>query len=235
MMNNFSRISSLQLYIIINLIVSYPFICAHDWPQLSRYSEKNKQLGLPSKNEDRVVFMGNSITEGWSTIFPEFFEGKQYINRGISGQTTPQMLIRFRPDVIDLKPKVVLILAGINDIAGNTGPSTVKMISDNIISMAELANANNIKVIISSILPAKDFPWSPGMNPPPKILAVNKIIEQYAKANNMIYLDYYSSMVDKNFALIENYGSDGVHPNRKGYQVMSSLADKAINEILNKK
>ena len=234
-MNNFSRISSLQLFIIINLIVSYPFICAQDWPQLSRYSERNKQLGLPSKNEDRVVFMGNSITEGWSTIFPEFFEGKQYINRGISGQTTPQMLIRFRPDVIDLKPKVVLILAGINDIAGNTGPSTVKMISDNIISMAELANANNIKVIISSILPAKDFPWSPDMNPPLKILAVNKIIEQYAKANNMIYLDYYSSMVDKNFALIENYGSDGVHPNRKGYQVMSSLADKAINEILNKK
>ena len=149
-MNNFSRISFLKLFII-NLIVSYPFICAQDWPQLSRYSEKNKQLGLPSKNKDRVVFMGNSITEGWSTIFPEFFEGKQYINRGISGQTTPQMLIRFRPDVIDLKPKVVLILAGINDIAGNTGPSTVKMISDNIISMAELANANNIKVIISSI------------------------------------------------------------------------------------
>ena len=171
---------------IINLTVSYPFLCAQDWPQLSRYSERNKQLGLPSKNEHRVVFMGNSITEGWSTIFPEFFEGKQYINRGISGQTTPQMLSRFRPDVIDLKPKVVLILAGINDIAGNTGPSTVKMISDNIISMAELANANNIKVIISSILPAKDFPWSPGMNPPPKILAVNKIIEQYAKANNMI-------------------------------------------------
>ena len=235
MMNNFMKVSFSQLFFIINLIVSYPFVCAQDWPQLSRYSERNKQLGLPSKNEHRVVFMGNSITEGWSTIFPEFFEGKQYINSGISGQTTPQMLIRFRPDVIDLKPKVVLILAGINDIAGNTGPSTVKMISDNIISMAELANANNIKVIISSILPAKDFPWSPDMNPPLKILAVNKIIEQYAKANNMIYLDYYSSMVDKNFALIENYGSDGVHPNRKGYQVMSSLADKAINEILNKK
>ena len=216
--------------------LAIPFdLYAQDWPNFNRYRQDNYQLGMPSENENRVVFMGNSITEGWLDIYPEFFDGKPYVNRGISGQTTPQMLIRFRPDVIDLKPKVVLILAGINDIAGNTGPSTVKMISDNIISMAELANANNIKVIISSILPAKDFPWSPDMNPPPKILAVNKIIEQYAKANNMIYLDYYSSMVDKNFALIENYGSDGVHPNRKGYQVMSSLADKAINEILNKK
>jgi len=234
-MNNFNRISNLQFFIIINLIASFSFIHAQDWPELSRYSESNKQLDLPSKNEYRVVFMGNSITEGWSKIFPEFFEGKPYINRGISGQTTPQMLIRFRPDVIDLEPKVVLILAGINDIAGNTGPSTVKMISDNIISMSELAKANQIKVIISSILPAKDFPWNPGINPSPKILAVNKIIEKYAKENNMIYLDYYSSMVDNNFALIADYGLDGVHPNKKGYSLMSMLADKAINEILNHK
>ena len=147
-MNNFSRIPYLQLFIIINLIASLSFIHAQDWPELSRYSEINKQLDLTSKNQNRIVFMGNSITEGWSKIFPEFFEGKPYINRGISGQTTPQMLIRFRPDVIDLGPKVVLILAGINDIAGNTGPATVKMISDNIISMAELANANKIKVIM---------------------------------------------------------------------------------------
>ena len=231
-MNNFSRISSLQLFIIINLIVSYPFICAQDWPQLSRYSEKNKQLGLPSKNEDRVVFMGNSITEGWSTIFPEFFEGKPYINRGISGQTTPQMLIRFRQDVIDLQPKLVVILAGINDIAGNTGPSNVAMITNNIMSMAELAKSNNIKVIISSILPAKDFPWNPGMNPPPKILSANQILKSYASTNKMTYLDYYSSMVDHNDALKDEYGSDGVHPNKEGYEVMSLLAERAINKIL---
>ena len=130
------------------------------------------------------------------------------------------MLNRFRPDVIDLEPKVVLILAGINDIAGNTGPATVKMISDNIISMAELAKANQIKVIISSILQAKDFPWNPGINPSPKILEVNKIIKKYAKENNMIYLDYYSSMVDNNFALIADYGLDGVHPNKKGYSIL---------------
>ena len=178
--------------------------------------------------------MGNSITEGWSVLFPEFFEDKPYINRGISGQTTPQMLIRFRADVIALEPKVVLILAGINDIAGNTGPSDVTMIANNIMSMAELAQSNNIHVIISSILPAKDFSWNPGMNPPPKILAVNTIIEKFANDNDMIYLDYYSSMADKDNALKKEYGSDGVHPNKEGYQVMSLLAENAINRILNK-
>ena len=162
-----------------------------DWPNLKYYRSKNLKLGSPSKSEKRVVFMGNSITEGWPTLQPEFFESKSYINRGISGQTTPQMLIRFRQDVIDLKPKLVLILAGINDIAGNTGPSNVTMITNNIISMAELANSNKIKVIICSILPAKDFPWNPGMNPPPKILNVNQILRSYALANGMVYLDYY--------------------------------------------
>ena len=218
---------------LITLILTSSFAYGQDWPELGRYSENNKKYAQSSDNEDRVVFMGNSITEGWSTILPEFFKGKSYINRGISGQTTPQMLIRFRPDVIDLNPKVVIILAGINDIAENTGPSTVKMISDNIISMADLAKINGINVIISSILPAKGFPWNPGINPPPKISAVNKIIEQYAKENGMIYLDYYSSMVDKNNALIESYGSDSVHPNKKGYKVMSALAEKAIFKILN--
>ena len=150
-----------------------------DWPNLEYYRSKNLELSSPAKNEKRVVFMGNSITEGWSTLQPEFFEGKPYINRGISGQTTPQMLIRFRQDVIDLQPKLVLILAGINDIAGNTGPSNVTMITNNIMSMAELSKSNNIKVIISSILPAKDFPWNPGMNPPPKILSANEILKSY--------------------------------------------------------
>ena len=204
-----------------------------DWPNLKYYRSKNLKLGSPSKSENRVVFMGNSITEGWPTLQPEFFESKSYINRGISGQTTPQMLIRFRQDVIDLKPKLVLILAGINDIAGNTGPSNVTMITNNIISMAQLAKSNKIKVIICSILPAKDFPWNPGMNPPPKILNVNQILRSYALANGMVYLDYYSLMVDESNALIDEYGSDGVHPNKEGYKVMSLLAEQEINRILN--
>ena len=204
-----------------------------DWPNLKYYRSKNLKLGSPSKSENRVVFMGNSITEGWPTLQPEFFESKSYINRGISGQTTPQMLIRFRQDVIDLKPKLVLILAGINDIAGNSGPSNVTMITNNIISMAQLAKSNKIKVIICSILPAKDFPWNPGMNPPPKILNVNQILRSYALTNGMVYLDYYSLMVDESNALIGEYGSDGVHPNKEGYKVMSLLAEQEINRILN--
>ena len=226
--------------IIITLIFSITFLVAQkdytpdqDWSNLNRYKLVNTQLGSPLEHEKRVVFMGNSITQGWSVLFPEFFEGKPYINRGISGQTTPQMLIRFRADVIALEPKVVLILAGINDIAGNTGPSDVTMITNNIMSMAELAKNNNIHVIISSILPAKDFSWKPGMNPPPKILAVNTIIEKFANDNGMIYLDYYSSMVDEDNALKKEYGYDGVHPNKEGYQVMSLLAEDAINDILN--
>ena len=203
-----------------------------DWSNLNRYKLDNAQLGSPLEHEKRVVFMGNSITEGWSLLFPEFFEGKPYVNRGISGQTTPQMLVRFRADVIALEPKVVLILAGINDIAGNTGPSNVTMITNNIMSMAELAKSNNIKVIISSILPAKDFPWNPGMNPPPKILSANQILKSYASTNGIVYLDYYSSMVDENDALKDEYGSDGVHPNKKGYEVMSLLAEKEINKVL---
>ncbi len=177
--------------------------------------------------------MGNSITEGWSNFLPEFFAGKNYINRGISGQTTPQMLIRFRPDVIDLKPRAVVILAGINDIAENTGPSTVKMIADNIISMAELAQSNGISVIISSILPASDFNWNSGINPPSQILAINKIIKNYAEKNGMTYLDYYSSMVNDQEGLKEEYGVDSVHPNKAGYEIMSILVDQAIAETFN--
>lgn len=144
-----------------------------DWPNLARYRDENAKLGSPSANENRVVFMGNSITEGWQYTCPEFFTGRPYYDRGISGQTTPQMLVRFRPDVIDLKPKVVVILAGINDIAGNTGPATLEMIEANIASMAELAKVHGIKVILSSVLPAYDFPWNPGVFPAERILALN--------------------------------------------------------------
>ena len=208
-------------------------IAGQDWPALNRYSSDNKLLGLPKADEKRVVFMGNSITESWSVYQPEFFEGKSYINRGISGQTTPQMLIRFRPDVIDLKPQIVVILAGINDIAGNTGPSTEKLIVDNIISMAELAKSNSIDVILCSILPANDFSWSQNQNPSPKILAVNQALKKYSKINGMVYLDYYTSMVNEQEGLIKDYGLDSVHPNKKGYQVMSKLLEKKIIEILN--
>ena len=203
-----------------------------DWANLNRYKNENAKLVLTGSNKNRIVFMGNSITEEWKRFQPEFFSDNKYINRGISGQTTPQMLIRFRPDVIDLRPTAVVILAGINDIAENTGPSTVKMIAGNIISMAELAESNGIKVIISSILPASGFSWSPIHDPPPKILAINTIIKNYAEKNGMTYLDYYSSMVDDQEGLKKEYGLDEVHPNKKGYEIMSILVEKAITETL---
>ena len=203
-----------------------------DWANLNWYKNENSKLILTNSNHNRIVFMGNSITEEWKRFQPEFFSDNKYINRGISGQTTPQMLIRFRPDVIDLSPTAVVILAGINDIAENTGPSTVKMIAGNIISMTELAESNGIKVIISSILPASGFSWSPIHDPPPKILAINTIIKNYAENNGMTYLDYYSSMVDDQKGLKKEYGLDEVHPNKKGYEVMSILVEKAIQKTL---
>jgi len=203
-----------------------------DWPYLNCYREDNGKLGLPAPGEKRVVFMGNSITEGWKYLSPLYFSGKPYICRGISGQTTPQMLIRFRPDVIALKPKVVLILAGINDIAGNTGPASLEMIEDNITSMAELAKANGIQVILSSVLPAYDFPWNPGVFPSEKILLLNKWIKQYASENDFYYVDYYSSMVDERKGLKAEFSEDGVHPNEKGYKVMEQLAEIEIAKAL---
>lgn len=180
--------------------------------------------------------MGNSITEGWVQMRPEFFKDRDYINRGIGGQTTPQMLLRFRPDVIDLKPKVVVILAGTNDIAGNTGYTSLETIIDNIKSMSEIGHANGIKVIISSILPAIDYPWKPGLDPATKIITINKALKTYAEENNFIYLDYYSSMVDDKGGLkVPDYTSidDLVHPNEAGYLIMEKLAQKAIDRALN--
>ena len=207
----------------------------NDWANLSRFREENKKVAMPSSNENRVVFMGNSITEGWINTRPGYFEGKPYINRGISGQTTPQMLLRFRADVIQLHPRVVVILAGTNDIARNTGPSTLEMIEDNLMSMAELARQNGIRVVLSSVLPAFDYPWKPGMQPAGKIATLNKWIKEYASANGFIYLDYYTSMVDERMGLKKEYSEDGVHPNAKGYEVMEPLAEKAIAEALKQK
>ncbi|HEY4627982.1 MAG TPA: SGNH/GDSL hydrolase family protein [Flavobacterium sp.] len=201
---------------------------AQDWPNLNRYQNENAILKPVEAGQKRIVFMGDSITEFWSTVNPEYFSGKPYVNRGISGQTTPQMLLRFRADVIALQPTAVVILAGINDIAGNTGPMTIEMIRDNIFSMIELAKANHIKVILCSVLPAYDFPWKPNQEPIAKIKALNEILQNYAVANNIVYVDYYSAMVDDRKALKADYSNDGVHPNKIGYQVMAPLADKAI-------
>ena len=207
---------------------------AQDWPNLAEFQEVNATLEAPKKGENRVVFMGNSITIGWINSRPEFFEGKPWINRGISGQTTPQMLVRFRQDVIDLKPKVVVLLAGTNDIAGNTGPSTIPMIMDNIKGMAEMAHANGIKVVLSSTLPAYDYPWKPGLEPATKIIKLNKMIKAYCKKNGHVYLDYFSAMVDERNGLPKKYAEDEVHPTIEGYKVMEPLVEEAIAKILKK-
>jgi len=205
---------------------------AQDWANLGRFKDENSQLELPSVNENRVVFMGNSITEGWLQDSMSFFYSKSYINRGISGQTTPQMLIRFRADVINLEPSVVVILAGINDIAGNTGPSTTEMIANNLMSMAELAEAHGIKAILCSVLPAFDFPWKPGMDPSEKVVELNRRIKAYSERTGVIYLDYFSAMVDERNGLSEKLTYDGVHPNLAGYKLMAPLAEAAIEKAL---
>lgn len=208
---------------------------AQDWPNTARFKADNEKIGLPQNGEKRIVFMGNSITEGWIRLCPDFFANKPYVNRGISGQTTPQMLVRFRPDVINLKPAVVVILAGTNDIAGNTGPSTLEMIMDNLISMAELAKANQIKVVLCSVVPAFDYPWKPGLEPAEKIAKLNAMIKSYADQNGLVYLDYYSAMVDERKGLKKEYSEDGVHPNVDGYKIMAPLAEAAIKKALGKK
>ena len=204
-----------------------------DWANLGYYEERNRELGLPDENEKRIVFMGDSITEEWSNLYPEFFSGNNYINRGIGGQTTPQMLIRFKPDAIDLKPDAIVILAGTNDIAGNTGPSTVRMITDNIFSMAELAIAYDIIVVLASILPVYQYPWVDDvLDPPSAIDSINSKIKEYVENKGLLYLDYYSSMVDDRKGLKSDYTSDGVHPNEAGYKVMSAIADEIISQVL---
>lgn len=203
-----------------------------DWPNLGRFAAENEALGPPQSGEQRIVFLGDSITQGWSDAAPEFFAGRPYVERGISGQTTPQMLLRFRADVVDLAPAAVVILAGTNDIAGNTGPASNKMIQDNLASMAEIAAANEIRVIFASILPAYDYPWRPGLAPAGRIAAVNAWIRSYADEHGHIYLDYYSALVDEQGGMQEAYTTDGVHVSRAGYAVMAELAEAAIDAAL---
>jgi lysophospholipase L1-like esterase len=204
---------------------------AQDWANLNKYKNENTLLATPTSGKKRIVYFGDSITEGWGTVYPAFFIGKTYINRGISGQTTPQMLIRFRTDVIELTPKIVVILAGTNDIAGNTGATTLEMILGNLISMYELAKANGIKVVLCSVLPAYDYPWKSGLEPADKIAALNKMILKYAKANDIAYVDYYSAMVDEKKGIKSIYSKDGVHPNKEGYLVMGPIVEATINDL----
>jgi len=203
-----------------------------DWPNLARYRAADAELGAPGAGEQRVVFYGNSITDSWAKYFPAEFPGKPYVGRGISGQTTPQMLVRFRQDVVDLKPAVVVILAGTNDIAGNTGPSTQQMIQDNLISMVQLAQANGIRVVLSSVLPVFDYPWKRGLQPAPKIVALNAWMKQWSAAHQVVYLDYWTPMADERQGLRAELTRDGVHPNEAGYQLMAPLAERAIAEAL---
>jgi lysophospholipase L1-like esterase len=201
-----------------------------DWPALSRYAADNAKLTAPAT----VVFMGDSITDAWIKRSPKFFaDNPGYVDRGISGQTTPQMLIRFRPDVIALKPKVVVILAGTNDIAGNTGPMTLDMIEDNFRSMVELAQANNIKVVLSSVMPVCDYirPQTE-RRPPAQIIALNEWLKDYAAKNKLVYLDYYTPMLDDQKMFKKEITYDGLHPNEAGYAIMEPLAEKAIATAL---
>lgn len=200
-----------------------------DWPALSKYKKENHEMSLKPNSGKRIIFMGDSITEGWSALDPEFFKKKDHINRGISGQTTPQMLIRFRADVVDLKPNSVVILAGTNDIAENTGPSNVKMVTDNIFSMSELAITHNINVILCSILPVYRYSWKDISDPPSFICEVNNLIKVYCENQGHRYVDYFSTMANEKKGLGKDLSEDGVHPNEKGYKIMSKIIQPALD------
>ena len=209
----------------------YRELMEQDWANLKKYKAQNEKI-IENQNFPEVVFMGNSITEGWVNAQPEFFKNNNYAGRGIGGQTTPQMLLRFMPDVVKLNPKAVVILAGTNDIAGNTGFSSVEMITNNIQAMAQLAEANNIKVILASILPVYDYPWRPGLEPVQKIAEINTWLKKYAEENKHTYLDLFAPLKDEKEGLPKRYSEDGVHPNLEGYRVMAPLTKKAIQNTL---
>jgi lysophospholipase L1-like esterase len=207
---------------------------AQDWANLSFYRNANTMLENPADHEDRVVFMGNSITEFWKTVHPDFFVGKPYVNRGIGGQTTSQMLLRFRADVINLHPKVVVFLGGTNDIAGNTGDVSLDMIEDNIFSMIELAKINDIRFVLCSVLPAFDYSWSPGKEPAEKIIELKAALKFYAETHDVTFVDFHTPMKDARNGLRFELGEDGVHPNVAGYLIMEPLVEQAIAAELQK-
>ena len=211
-------------------ILSNP-ILAQDWPQLSYYQEANKALKI-SGNTVEVVFFGDSITEGWLQFNPSFFDSNNFVGRGIGGQTSPQLLLRFRQDVLSLRPKKVILLAGINDIAENTGPISLDTIMENIKGMAEMAKANDVEMVLCAVLPANSFPWRPSIIPTNKVIALNQMIKAYALEHNLIYVDYYTPMVNDKLGLKSTLGYDTVHPNKAGYALMEEVLLKSfqINE-----
>ena len=204
-----------------------------DWPNLAKYREANENLKNSSSDGDRIVLVGDSITEGWTEFNPEFFQENNMINRGISGQTTPQMLIRFKQDAVHLNPKIIIINGGTNDIWGNTGPSTPEMIIDHLWSMAEIAAKNDINVALTKILPVYKYPERDDIIDPPKTISlINSVLLDYCKKNGLNFLDYYTPMVDEKKGLSSDYGADGVHPNKEGYNVMENVVREAIPGIV---
>ena len=222
----------LLITIMLSFLQSFSQQSATEFANFEKYAEQNAALSSAKANVDRVVFMGNSITEGWINARPEFFETNPYLDRGISGQTTTQMLLRFRRDVIDLHPKVVVFLAGINDIAENTGPITLQDVYGNIISMVELAQSNKIQPVICSVLPANNFPWRQSIKPADKVIKLNKMLSEYADKNNIVYVDYYKAMVNDQKGLSPELAEDGVHPTSKGYAIMEPLVIEGIQKAL---
>ena len=234
---NINKITLVFLFMSIGINAQVTFIqgggSLMDWANLKKFQKSNQEL-IITTDPNRVVFMGNSITENWGVFHKNFFLDNPFVNRGISGQTTPQMLIRFKPDVVNLNPKSVVIMAGINDIAGNTGPITIGNTADNIISMAEIALANNISVYICSTLPAIDFPWSPGLEPGPKVVRLNSILKNYCAKKGITYVDYYSVMSNSNGGLkVPEFTSedDLVHPNLSGYKVMEKIILSSLDSL----
>ena len=203
-----------------------------DWPQLARYREDNLALGDPKPGEARVVFYGDSITDNWGRTYGKFFPDEPWVNRGISGQTTPQMLARFSQDVLALHPKAVVILAGINDIFGNTGVESLPVIEDNFRAMVTLAKAAHVSVVLSSVMPALHFRLRPGTDPRAEIVQLNTWLQQFAKEQNLVYLDYYSALVGPDGGMKPELVRDGLHPTNEGYAVMEPLARAAVAKAL---
>ena len=202
-------------------------IAAQDFASFSRYEKQNQEM-IAKNSIPEAVLMGDSITEGWFSTDPDFFSKHHFVGRGIGGQVSSQMLLRFREDVIKLKPKSVIILAGTNDIAENKGPIALDKVFGNIVSMAELAKINGIKVILCSVLPAYDFPWRSGMQPADKVIALNKMIKDYAEKNHIIYVDFHTALKDNRNGLAEDIAQDGIHPTMLGYKKMEEILMKSI-------
>jgi lysophospholipase L1-like esterase len=223
----------MKVLLVIYFLLSSVTIMSQDWANLSRFKQNNDSIMKHSKEKSRIVFMGNSITEGWLHEELDFFDNPKFINRGISGQTTSQMLVRFRQDVVALKPKAVVILAGINDIAENTGPISVEDILGNIKSMCDLAKANNIKVVLCSVLPAKEFPWRMHIDPKPKVKALNNLLKMYSETNeNIFYVDYYEALVTDELGLPASLTNDEVHLTLKGYRALEPMALNGIEKAI---